>query len=119
MNNHRNTPIKTTTVSVDVAIRDHINEEADRLGLSQREMVARLIEAYVQQQKMSDNSKPHVNDDLIKEIRDSLERVLKRDDRVIAFIKEQEKILLNPILNTVQATDTNLNQLIEILSNLS
>ena len=38
---------KATTVSVDTVSRDRINQEADRLRLSQRQMIQRLLESYV------------------------------------------------------------------------
>ena len=110
---------KATTVSVDTVSRDRINQEADRLRLSQRQMIQRLLESYEIQLKLtSEQGATQADEELIKKIHESLDKAIKRDDRIVAFIKEQEKVLLNPILNTVQAIDANLNQLIEILSNL-
>lgn len=109
---------KLTTVSVDAAIRDIINQEADRLGLSQRQMVSRLWETFkLQQEKARSPDKPDT-EDLIEGIYEALEKVLKRDDRIIAFIKEQEKIFLNPLLNNSQSTTETLKQLVEVLSSL-
>lgn len=108
------TPIKMTTVSVDSSTRDRVNQEAERLGLSQRQMVARMVEAYdLSTKKETDDQSVDV-----KDIFDALEKVLKRDDRVVAFIKEQEKVLLKPILSSIQTTEARINQLIKILSNL-
>ena len=109
--------IKATTVCVDVAERDYINEEADKLGLSQRQMVRRLTETYSNFLKMSEAEESSV-DLTLKDMYEQLDKILKRDDRVVAFIKEQEKVLLNPILKTVLNTEAQLNQLVEILSNL-
>lgn len=111
------TSIKATTVSVDASVRDDINTEAERLGLSQREMVTRLLETY-ELHNRNPSSPEEVDESILAKIHESLEKVLKRDDRVVAFIKEQEKILLKPILQGVQANDAQLNQLIDILSNL-
>ncbi len=108
----------TTTVSVDATTRDIINDMAEDLNLSQREMVTRLVETYrwaVTDEAFSGAGPP---EDALAKIEESLEKVLKRDDRIVAFIKEQEKVLLKPILQTVQATDANLQQLVSILSNL-
>ena len=110
--------MKITTVSVDGIVRDEINKEADRLGVSQREMVTRLLETYMLKNPISNSEDKDVDESILAKIHESLEKVLKRDDRVVAFIKEQEKILLKPILQGVQANDTQLNQLIDILSNL-
>ena len=119
MNNNKNPSQNTTTVCVDTVTRDRVNEEAERLGLSQRQMIQRLLESYETQLNLSsEQSDIQVEEELIKKIYDSLDKVIKRDDRIVAFIKEQEKVLLNPILNTVQAIDANLNQLVEILSNI-
>lgn len=121
MKKSKNPSQNTTTVCVDAVTRDRVNEEAERLGLSQRQMIQRLLESYEIQLKLSSeqsDSDTHADEKLIKKIYDSLDKVIKRDDRIVAFIKEQEKILLNPILNTVQAIDANLNQLVEILSNI-
>lgn len=111
-------PVQATTVSVDVSVRDYVNKEAERLGLSQRQMVARMAEDYERQI----NAPKEVgldSQDLLTEIRDDLSKVLKRDDRVVAFIREQEKVLLNPIMKTTQSTANRIEQLINILSNLS
>ncbi len=111
---------KPTTVSVDAAIRDFINQEADRLGLSQRKMVSRLWELYeleIEKEKARSSEVPDT-EALIKKIYDALEKVHKRDDRIIAFIREQEKIFLNPTLNSVQATESTLKELVNVLSSL-
>ncbi len=110
-------PVHATTVSVDVSVRDYINQEAERLGLSQRQMVARMVEDHERQ-----INSPPVScldpQDILTEIHDDLNKVLKRDDRVVAFIREQEKVLLNPILRNTQSTASRVEQLIHILSNL-
>lgn len=107
------TPIKMTTVSVDAATRDRINQEAERLGLSQRQIIARMVEAYDLSLKNEERQAFEAQD-----IFDALDKVLKRDDRVVAFIKEQEKVLLKPILSSIQTTEARINQLVKILSNL-
>ena len=110
---------KTTTVCVDVAERDYINGEADRLGLSQRQMIRRLTETYRNFLKALEAKGEKTSEEIsLKDMYENLDKVLKRDDRVVAFIREQEKILLNPILKTVLDTEARLNQLIEILTNL-
>ncbi len=108
---------KATTVSVDASVRDDINTEAERLGLSQREMVTRLLETY-ELHNRNPGSTDDVDESILAKIHESLEKVLKRDDRVVAFIKEQEKVLLKPILQGVQSNGAQINQLIDILSNL-
>lgn len=119
MKKNKNPSQNTTTVCVDAVTRDRVNDEAERLGLSQRQMIERLLESYETKLKLaSEEHDIQAEEDLLKGIYDSLDKVIKRDDRIVAFIKEQEKILLNPILNTVQAIDANLNQLVEILSNI-
>lgn len=104
---------KQTTVSVDVETRDLINIEADKLGLSQREMVQRLVERYLQQN--SSRSSPSLSND---DIGEKIDRILQRDDRIVAFIKEQEKMFLTPILESVISTDARISQLVDVLSNL-
>ena len=110
--------LKPTTVSVDQTARDYINSEATKLGLSQRQMILRLVETYENLKNSKDEASSQTSEEQISSIYECLEKVLKRDDRVVAFIKEQEKVLLNPILRSVQSTDAQLKQLIEILSNL-
>ena len=109
----------TTTVCVESSDRDAIKEFADGLNLSQREMVTRLIETYRSYLGQQDNaagvSPP---EDVLSALREDLDKVIKRDDRIVAFIREQEKVLLKPILQTVQSTDAKIKLLNEILSNL-
>ena len=115
---HKENFPKPTTVSVDQSARDYINNEADKLGLSQRQMIQRLVETYENLKNSKAGTSNISPEEQISLIYECLEKVLKRDDRVVAFIKEQEKVLLNPILKGVQSTDARLNQLIEILTNL-
>ena len=109
----------TTTVCVECADRDAIKAFADNLNLSQREMVTRLIETYRASLERQDNAAgTGPPEDVIAALQEDLDKVLKRDDRIVAFIREQEKVLLKPILQTVQSTDAQLKLLNEILSNL-
>jgi len=109
----------TTTVCVESSDRDAIKEFADGLNLSQREMVTRLIETYRTTIEKQDNAAgTGPPEDVLAALREDLDKVLKRDDRIVAFIREQEKNLLKPILQTVQSTDARLKLLNEILSNL-
>ena len=112
-------PIKTTTVSVDAATRERINAEAARLGLNQREMIQRLIEGYdLAQQRGGDTDEQPDSQTLLQQVNDTLTKVLQRDDRLVSFMREQEKNLLNPILQTAQSTESRLKVLIEILTEM-
>lgn len=109
----------TTTVCVESSDRDAIKEFADGLNLSQREMVTRLIETYRTTIEKQDNAAgTGPPEDVLAALREDLDKVLKRDDRIVAFIREQEKVLLKPILQTVQSTESQLKLLNNILSNL-
>lgn len=87
---------KTTTVCVDTAVRDFIAAEAERQGLSLRQMVYHVAEAYRLQLEDSPAMK-------------------KGNDRIIAYMRRQEENYLAPILNSVQLLDGRLKVLIEIL----
>ena len=115
MKNFR-TPIHATTVSVDMSVRDWINQEAVRLGLSQRQMVGRLVEAYaIYQNKDATGTFSPVE---TQDLRDALEKILRRDDRIVAFIKEQEKLFLKPILASTQIAERQIPLLVELLKQL-
>lgn len=88
----------TTTVCVDAAVRDFIAAEGESLGLSQRQVLNHIVNAYKQR---SDNLTGGVG-----------------DERVIAFLRQQEKVLLDPILRTSQSVDSRLKVLIDILKNI-
>ena len=112
-------PIKTTTVSVDAATRERINAEAARLGLNQREMIQRLIEGYdLAQQRDGDADEQPDSQTLLQQVNDTLAKVLQRDDRLVSFMREQEKALLNPILQTAQSTESRLKVLVEVLTEM-
>ena len=109
----------TTTVCVESSDRDAIKKFANGLNLSQREMVTRLIESYRSNLGQGDDTAgAGPPEDVLAALREDLDKVLKRDDRIVAFIREQEKILLKPILQTVQSTESQLKLLNNILSNL-
>ena len=115
---HLETVRKSTTVSVDATVRDFINQEAERLGLSQRQMVARLCDSFQLNQEKARAPDGEDTTDVIEKLYESLEKVLKRDDRIVAFIKEQERVFLNPMLNSTHKTEAILTQLVEVLSNI-
>ena len=107
-----------TTVSVDGSVRDRINKEAVRLGLSQRQMISRMVEAY-ELKVIADNFSGDSPPAELQDVYSLLEKVLKRDDRVIAFIRTQEQQFLKPILtkenlNSIKISDiaTKLTELI-------
>lgn len=104
-----------STVSVEIASRDFINAEANRLHLNQRQVVTRMIEAY---SLIHSGSKNLDANELELSIDEKLDKLLKRDDRIVAFIKEQEKVLLKPILNGVQNGESLLTTLVNILNDL-
>ena len=109
----------TTTACVECTDRDAIKEFADSLNLSQREMVSRLIETYrasLERQNEAVGTGPP--EDVFASLQEDLDKVLKRDDRIVAFIREQEKVLLKPILKTVQSTDAQIKLLNDSISNL-
>lgn len=107
---------RTTTVNVNVAVRDRINSEAERLGVSQRHMVSRMLETYeLSLQRESTGTSPPVDE---KSLIEMLEKVLKRDDRIVAFIKTQEAEWLKPILTYVQRVEAEMRILINLIKQL-
>lgn len=116
---HVEEPIKTTTVSVDAATRERINTEAARLGLNQREMIQRLVEGYdLAKQQAGDAGEQPDSQTLLQQVNDTLTKVLQRDDRLVSFLREQEKTLLNPILQTAQSTESRLKVLVNVLTEM-
>lgn len=107
-----------STVSVEVASRDFINAEADRLHLNQKQVISRMIEAYTFLHQGKQPNPNNENEISGLSIDEKINRLLKRDDRIVAFIKEQEKVLLKPIYNGVQTSESLLNTLINILNEL-
>lgn len=109
---------KTTTISCDESAREFIATEAKRTGRLQREVLAEMISVYKLQQKRSATkaAEPQVpvvpgtiNMDFLK---DELSKVITKDmNRVISFIKEQEKIYLTPIANNVKSIKEQLENL--------
>ena len=87
---------KTTTVCVDTTVRDFIATEAERQGLSLRQMIFHIAEAYKQQLVDSPAMK-------------------KGNDRIVAYMRRQEENYLAPILKTVQLMDSRIKVLIEVL----
>lgn len=88
----------TTTVCVDAAVRDFLAAEGESLGLSQRQVVNHIVNAY---KHRKDNPSEGIG-----------------DERIISFMKQQEKMLLSPILKTTQSVDSRLNVLVDILKEL-
>ncbi len=110
----KNVPL--TTVSVDTSLRDRINSEAERLGLSQRQMIERMMETYdLSLQHEITGPSPPID---AKSLSEMLEKVLKRDDRIVAFIKTQEAELLKPILAYVQREEAEIRILTDLIKQL-
>ena len=97
MEQTRETP-KTTTIAADATVRDYIASEAERQGLSQRQMLSALVKAYQHQAENPD--------------------IQRDEDRIISFLLKQEKRLIVPILITAQSVDSRLKVLIDILKDI-
>ncbi len=107
--------IPTTTISVDTKARDWVNAEAERLGIPQRQVITLLIEECDISRKKAKGESPEAK---IDSLHDSLREVLRRDERIIAFIREQERSILSPILNTSISIDARVNELINLLKDI-
>lgn len=107
---------QTTTVCVNCGDRDTINALADKLDISQRQMVSRLIETYQSSLAKEDGGPPEA---LLERLIADIEKVLDRDSRIVGFIRTQEKELLKPILEEVISNGAQIKLLNQILSNLS
>lgn len=84
------------TVTVEPGDREAINRLAQELDIPQRKVVSLLLDVY-------NKSQPHSPpDQVIEAITDSRDQIIKRIDTVISFIKEQEKVLLKPMLSNDQ-----------------
>lgn len=90
--------LKTTTIAVDLQVRDYIADEATRQGLSQRQMLTVIVKAYRHQQENPEKQ--------------------KEDDRVISFLLKLEERILEPILKAVQLLDSRYKYLIDILKKM-
>jgi hypothetical protein len=115
---------KTTTVSCDESTRAFIAAEAERTGRLQREVLARMVEVYQLDQKRSATKKAEEDVrkksalELFADIKDTLDKNIKRDDQTIAFIKTQESKILSPMSQKIESCESLLNELVRILSNL-
>lgn len=89
---------KTTTVSCDESTRQFIAAEAERTGLLQRQVLAQMVEHYKRYATENCKKKDTVNEDLY-----NIEKKITAEvNRVIGFIKEQEKVYLKDILQQVR-----------------
>lgn len=115
---------KTTTVSCDESTRQFIASEAERTGKLQREVLAQMVKVYQQDQQRSAKKKKEEAQELrnaneiLAAIDTKLEKLTKRDDVVIGYIKEHEKLYGSPTLDKMKNCETRLGQLISILQNL-
>ena len=109
---------KTTTLSCDKSTREFVAAEAERLGLTQRAVLARMVESYRHAQKRSatktDEPKivsiPGTVD--INALKNDLSKVMKDNvSRMIAIVKEQEKLFLTPLVKDVETIKTQLENL--------
>ena len=112
---------KTTTVSCDESTRKFIAAEAARSGRLQREVLAEMVSVYQQQQKRSATEKENqavrkANAlELFQNIKDTLDKNIKRDDQTIAFIKTQESKILSPMSAKLDSCESLLKTLVGIL----
>lgn len=112
---------KTTTISCDESAREFIAAEAERTGRLQREVLAEMISVYKLHQKRS-ATKQEEQDirkknalELFQDIKDTLDKNIKRDDQTIAFIKTQESKILSPMSKKIENCESLLNTLVGIL----
>lgn len=116
---------KTTTISCDEAAREFIAAEAERTGRLQREVLAEMISIYKQQQdcfaaKQREQEIRKKNAlELFFDIKETLDKNIKHDDQVIAFIKTQETKILSPMSIKIDKCESLLNTLVGILQSYS
>lgn len=112
---------KTTTVSCDESAREFIAAEATRTGKLQREVLAEIISVYQQQQKRSATKEKEQELrkesalELFQEIKNTLDKNIRRDDSAIAFIKTQESKILSPMAAKLDSCESLLNTLVGIM----
>ena len=123
----RNTENKreTTTICCDKSTHEFITAEADRLGISQRKVLARLVESYRHSHKRSatitaepqTQATPGQID--INVLTDALSKQITKDvNRVIGFIQQQEKVYLTTIAKNTADNKTLLANIATQLENL-
>ena len=112
---------KTTTISCDESAREFIAAEAERTGRLQREVLAEMVSVYKQQQERSatkqkeQNIQTKTSLELFQDIKNTIDKNIKRDDQTIAFIKMQESKILSPMSQKIENCESLLNTLVGIL----
>lgn len=117
---------KLTTVSVTVKTRNYIKEEAMKLGITQSEYAERIVAEHKRTLEMKKKQKEKLRledmtqDEVLVFVGKTLEDILKKtdDNRVISFIRKQESIFLNPMLNEMAQIKEFLSQLLTKLQQL-
>ena len=117
---------KLTTVSVTVKTRNYIKEEAMKLGITQSEYAERIVAEHKRTLGMKKSQKEKLRledmtqDEVLVFVGKTLEDILKKtdDNRVISFIRKQESIFLNPMLNEMAQIKEFLSQLLTKLHQL-
>lgn len=109
---------KTTTLSCDKSTHEFVAAEAERLGLSQRAVLARMVESYRRSQKRSATKAAEPQTQGVPGtidmnfLKDELSKVITKDvNRVIGFIQQQEKVYLTPIAKNVKSVKEQLENL--------
>ena len=92
---------KTTTVSCDEQTRQFIADEAERTGLLQRQVLAKMVEVY-KRYATGDSSEIE-------------KRITKDINRVIGFIQKQEELYHKPILENAKKNGVLIQKQIDIL----
>lgn len=108
---------KTTTVSCDEQTRQFIADEAERTGLLQREVLAKMVELYKRSATLKDSDVHKKSADFdYSEIEKVIEKRITKDvNRVIGFIQKQEEIYLKQILENAKKNGVLIQQQINIL----
>lgn len=116
---------KTTTLSCDKSTREFVAAEAKELGLTQREVLARLVESYRHSHKRSatitaepqKQATPGTID--MNVLTDAVSKQITKDlNRVISFIRQQEKVYLTTIAKNVEDNKVLLSNILNQLENL-
>ncbi len=110
---------KTTTLNVEVRDRDYVNQVAKELDMSQRKVVSVILEKY---RTLQAGGSVNSVEEFIKIIKEEIESASKRNekaiDRIIGFIREQDKLFHNPQQQDIKAVKQLLQLQTELLSNL-
>ena len=126
MTRKRQRTIVRTSLMADGATHEYVKNLASKLGISQPKCLAMMVDEKIHRDKLESKRKADEFEELdvqtaMNQINRRLEKIEKREnprDTIVSFFRTQEREILKPMNERIEAISATLQEVLEALNNI-